>query len=279
MSLVTPTVPAASAPEVAVSQPTQVSPGHLNQAAPSTEPAPEFTNPLLDRSEYSEEDLTGTHLEPTQSDEPEESTEELDDTVEPAATLADMVGSELMQDPGSSLVARGLERLCKGKVDHNRAFGQAIAHDDARFIDVAYLKEVLGDDAEEAKQAAEFLLNYADTYAANLQTKLYSSVEGGEEAVRVAARHFNDTATPAEKALVTQMLDSGNFEYMQHAIKLMTERTKGVMPQHRPQTFGTPTGLQPISRDEFGKAVIENPNMSQGDYEKLRQRLAAGFRK
>lgn len=278
MTISNPDVPAAGVPAVATTQPSQISPAHLLSPATEQEEQAPVTNSLLDRSTLDPENLTDAHLEPSEKKEPLVD-EEIDEPEETPATLADMVGAELMQDPGSSLVARGLERLCKGKVDHNRAFGKAIANEDARFIDTEYLKEVLGDDAEEAAQAAEFLMGYAETYAQNLQNKLYEGVEGGQEAVQVASRHFNDTATDAEKALVAQMLDSGNFEYMQHAIKLITERAQGVLPKHRQQTFGTPTGLQPMSREEFGKAVMDNPNMSQSDYEKIRQRLAAGFRK
>lgn len=262
-----------------VSTPGQITPSGLNQT--ETQPEQEQgVNPLLDRS-VPTDNLTDAHLEPTEDPE-EDSVLELEETDsssdEPPATLAEMVGSELMNDPGCSLVARGLDRLCKGKVDHNRAFGNAIENDDPRFIDEAYLREVLGDDADEAIQSAKFLLDYADTYTADLQQRLYASVEGGEEALKVAAKHFNTTATPADKKLVATLLDSGNMEYMQHALQLITQGAKGVMPKHRAQTFGSPTGLQPISRADFGKAVIDNPNMSPSDYEKLRERLAASFR-
>lgn len=274
-----PAVPLATAPEMSVdaSQPGTVRPTALQtQAAPEEET--QGVNPLLDRSEP--QNLTDAHLERTSEDEPVEAQETPEDSTEQAepATLADMVGSELMQDPGCSLVARSLERLCTDKVDHNRAFGNAIENDDARFIDEAYLREVLGDDAEEAIASAKYLLDYADTYAEKLQQSLYESVPGGEEAVQLAAKHFNSTATAEDKRLVATLLDSGNMEYMQHAIRLITDRAKGVMPQHKAQTFGTPTALQPLSRAEFGKAVLDNPSMTPAEYEKLRARLAAGLR-
>lgn len=274
-----PAVPLATAPEMSVdaSQPGTVRPTALQtQAAPEEEP--QGVNPLLDRSEP--QNLTDAHLEGTSEDEPVEAQETPEDSTEQAepATLADMVGSELMQDPGCSLVARSLERLCTDKVDHNRAFGNAIENDDARFIDEAYLREVLGDDAEEAIASAKYLLDYAGTYAEKLQQSLYESVPGGEEAVQLAAKHFNSTATAEDKRLVATLLDSGNMEYMQHAIRLITDRAKGVMPQHKAQAFGTPTALQPLSRAEFGKAVLDNPSMTPAEYEKLRARLAAGLR-
>ena len=274
-----PTVPLATAPEVSMdaSQPGQVRPTALQQQA-APEEAPESINPLLDRSEP--QNLTDAHLEGASEDEPVETQDTPEDSTEQEApaTLADMVGSELMQDPGCSLVARGLERLCTDKVDHNRAFGNAIENDDARFIDEAYLREVLGDDAEEAIASAKYLLDYAGTYAEKLQQTLYESVPGGEAAVQLAAKHFNSTATAEDKRLVATLLDSGNMEYMQHAIRLITDRAKGVMPQHTAQTFGTPTALQPLSRAEFGKAVLDNPSMTPAEYEKLRARLAAGLR-
>lgn len=274
-----PTVPLATAPEVSMdaSRPGQVHPTALQQQA-APEEAPQRVNPLLDRSEP--QNLTDAHLEGASEDEPVETQETPEDSTEQEApaTLADMVGSELMQDPGCSLVARGLERLCADKVDHNRAFGNAIENDDARFIDEAYLREVLGDDAEEAIASAKYLLDYAGTYAEKLQQTLYESVPGGEAAVQLAAKHFNSTATAEDKHLVATLLDSGNMEYMQHAIRLITDRAKWVMPKHTAQTFGTPTALQPLSREEFGKAVLDNPSMTSAEYEKLRARLAAGLR-
>ena len=266
--------------------PQQATPSHLYQPATAPEaavPDASALNPMFDRGTYEVtppgeptepvEPVTDAHLEPTE--EPDTDPDAVPDA--PPATLADMVGAELMQDPGCSLVARGLDRLCKDKVDHNRAFGKALENDDSRFIDETYLRDVLGDDADEAIQSAKFLLEYADKYAADLTKQLYSGVEGGEEAVKIASKHFNTTASQADKDLVTKLLDSGNISYMQHAVRLITDSAKGVMPVHRQQTFGTPTGIQPMSRAEFGKAVLDNPNMTETEYTKIRERLAASF--
>ena len=279
----------------------------LDTGAPAPAAAPagqEPISPLLDRTLIQGEKPSDAHLEgeqlpehlqrakdyadkynkdnkDNQADTPAEDSP-VDDplTVDDvkAETLAEMIGNELMQDPASKLVANSLIRLL-GDADHNRAFAQAIAEGDSRFIDEAYLREKLGDDADEAIQAARYLLDYAENYAENLQAKLYDSVPGGEQAVQLAARHFKETATPAEQKMIAHLLDSGDFELMQSAVQSMVERASAVIPQGRQQAHVTQAAVQPLTREEFGRKILENPNMSESQYAQLRSRLAAGMQR
>lgn len=288
-----------AAPEVQNSAPSGLDTGAPAPAAAPAEQAP--VSPLLDRSLIQGDNSSDAHLEgeqlpehlqrakdyadnyQNQADTPAEDTPV--DAEEPltvedvtAESLTDMIGNELMQDPASKLVANSLIRLL-GDADHNRAFAQAIAEGDSRFIDEAYLREKLGDGAEEAIQAAKYLLDYAENYADNLQAKLFESVPGGEQAVQLAARHFKETATPAEEKMVAHLLDSGDFELMQTAIQTMVERASAVIPQGRQQTHVTQSAVQPLTREEFGRKILENPNMSETQYAQLRSRLAAGMQR
>lgn len=290
------------APEVQSNAPVGMDTGAPAPAAAPAEQAP--VSPLLDRSVLqpspSDAHLEGEQLpehlqrakdyadnynknpQKDQAEAPAEDTP-VDDTPltvddVKTETLADMIGKELMQDPASRLVSQSLIRLL-GDADHNRAFAQAIAEGDSRFIDEAYLREQLGDNAEEAIQAAKYLLDCAENYAENLQAKLYESVPGGEQAVQLAARHFKETATPAEQKMIAHLLDSGDFELMQSAINSMVERASAVIPKGGQQTHVTQAAVQPLTREEFGRKILENPNMSETQYAQLRTRLAAGMQR
>lgn len=268
----------------------QIPAGAPEPGAPAAAPAAaqqQPVNPMLDRSLMPDAQgnpapqLSDAHLEAIPEpapQQPEPSTEPVQVQDSEAASLRDMIGQELMQDPGASLVANSLLRLMGDKADHNRAFARAIAEGDVRFIDVAYLQDTLGADADEAIRAASYLLDYADNYTANLQQRLYSEVPGGEQAVQLAARHFRETATPAEHKMIVRLLDSGDFELMQYAVQTLVERAKGVMPPTGQQVHGTPQGVQPMTREEFGKAVLDNPTMTEQQYAMLQKRLAAGMR-
>lgn len=267
---------------------------------PTQQTAPAELNPMLDRSlapgnqpepsdahlggntEYN--DLPEHVLKARQQGNPEEPAEPDYEAPEPveashAENLTDMIGQELMQDPGTSLIAQSLIRMMQGKADHNRAFARAIHEGDARFIDEHYLRETLGDDADEAIKAASYLLDYASTYADQMRERLYSSVQGGEQAVQLAARHFRETATPTEQKAITRMLDSGDFELMQYAVQTLVDRAKGIMPAQHQQMHVTPSAVEPLTREEFGRMVLNNPGMSEQQYEALRTRLAAGLRR
>ena len=286
----------ATAPEVQGNAPAGLDTGNPVPAPAPAEQAP--VSPLLDRTliqgnsndAHIEGEQLPEHLQRAkdfaenyqkQADQPAEDTPvdtplTVDDVK--ASSLTEMIGNELMQDPASKLVANSLIRLL-GDADHNRAFAQAIAEGDSRFIDEAYLREKLGDNADEAIQAAKYLMDYAENYTANLQAKLFDSVPGGKQAVQLAARHFKETATPAEQKMIAHLLDSGDFELMQSAVQSMVERASAVIPQGRQQTHVTQAAVQPLTREEFGRKILENPNMTDTQYNQLRARLAAGMQR
>lgn len=249
-------------------------------------PAPEGVLPMLDRTQFQEPEQGAPVGDALLEGEPQDVAPEQtpDQQPEPdsfeSETLQDMIGGELMQDPGASLVANSLIRMMQG-ADHNRAFAKAIEHGDARFIDTAYLEEKLGPDlAQEAIKAAEYLVGYADRYVEDLKQRLFSTVPGGEQALQLAAKHFRTAAPAEEHKAVARMLDSGDLEIMQYAVRQIM-RYGSDLPQGavapQPRHTVAPTGLQPLSRAEFGKAVLDNPNMSEQEYNQLSARLQASM--
>lgn len=227
----------------------------------------EATNPLLDREPQSNEQAPVQ-----QQEEAPESVEE-----KPAPTsLSELIEHEFEGDPAANMVYRSLERML-GDADTERAFLKAIEEDDPRFIDTAYLQEVCGENTPEIVRMAEYLFGYADRMQQQLQTQLYANVPGGYEGAQLAAKHFKATATPEQQEIVRALLDSGDMRLMQHGIQQIMQSAQGTVPQHRPGITGMAQGVQPMTRAEFGKAVLANPNMSTAEYNKLRERLAAGL--
>lgn len=244
---------------------------------PDTAPAPEQTpvsNPLVDRGQVSDvaRDLESHSVEDLPP-EPEADAEQPE-----AQTLEEMVSLEIQQDPNAKWAYLSLQRLLSDKVDAQRAFGKAITEDDTRFIDEAYLREVLGEDADAAIEAATYLHNYAEQHVAKLEQELYSTVEGGEEALKVAALHYAKVAPPEEQGVIAALLDSGDIVKMKYAVRQIMQAGATALPQARAQTFGTPSAQQGISREEFGRTIMQNPNLDDNAYEKLRERLALGLR-
>jgi len=236
----------------------------------------DVTNPLLDRSAVQGAQEPGADQQAGAAGEPGGDEPQDQAPAEEPTSLGELIESEFSGDPAASLVYKQLERLT-ADIDVERAFGKAILEGDPRFIDEQYLREAIGDQADEARQMAEYLFGYAERMQEKLQEQLYADIPGGYEGARTAAMHFKKTATPEQQELVRAMLDSGNMQLMRHGLQQIMQHSRGTVPQHRPAVVGTTQGVQPMTRAEFGKAVLANPNMSQAEYAKLRQRLAAGL--
>ena len=254
--------------------------GAVGTDAPGAQGASDdVVNPLLDRSavEGTQEPGADQQADPTgepgkpEGDEPQDQA-----PAEEPTSLGELIESEFSGDPAASLVYKQLERLT-ADIDVERAFGKAILENDPRFIDEQYLREAIGDQADEARQMAEYLFGYAERMQQKLEEQLYADIPGGYEGARTAAMHFKKTASPEQQELVRAMLDSGNMQLMRHGLQQIMQHSRGTVPQHRPAVVGTTQGVQPMTRAEFGKAVLANPNMSQAEYNKLRERLAAGL--
>ena len=192
-------------------------------------------------------------------------------------SLQEMIGDELKADPQAGVIAAMLETVL-GEVDINRAFGKAVAEDDPRFIDEAYLKETLGPEkAKLAVDAAKQLLQHAERIGAQLEKELFTSVPGGEAAVKQAAAVFNQVADEPTKAAIARLLDSGDKASMQYALRqIITIATQsGKLVVHNEPGFGQPAAEKGLTRDEY-IAAINKPTLTDAEYQKLRAQRALG---
>ena len=202
-------------------------------------------------------------------------------SVEPEATptsITDMIGKELLDDPASRIAARTLQNLVKD-IDVARAFGAAYEHDDTTRIDKPYLVEKLGAAAaDEVLEVAEFLMGYADTVAEKMQNTFYSTVEGGKEQLEQSAAVFNKVADAETRAMVADMLDSGDMRYMQHAARIIQQTASKSGGQYKHNTLITASAATqaPLTREQY-IAAIQNPSLTPQAYDALRARYAASL--
>lgn len=197
-----------------------------------------------------------------------------------AGSVQDLVGAELMAEPLVATSVSLIEHLCGDKVDLDRAFGKAQEEGDARFIDAAYLKEVLGDNAAAVIQAATQVLAHAQTYGQRQAEAVFASVPGGKETLDKASDFFQANATPQQRAAIQRLLDSGDVEAMKYAaneiVKFASEQ--GGVVIHNAQPLGVPAAAKGLSRDEYIDALDKGRRFGfkQGEYEKLRAQRALG---
>ena len=193
-------------------------------------------------------------------------------------SITDMIGKELLDDPASRIAARTLQNLVKD-IDVARAFGAAYEHDDTTRIDKPYLVEKLGAAAaDEVLEVAEFLMGYADTVAEKMQNTFYSTVEGGKEQLEQSAAVFNKVADAETRAMVADMLDSGDMRYMQHAARIIQQTASKSGGQYKHNTLITASAATqaPLTREQY-IAAIQNPSLTPQAYDALRARYAASL--
>ena len=193
-----------------------------------------------------------------------------------SGSTSDLVG-ELASDPYAKPAVMYIDNICTGaKVDMQRAFSKAVEFGDARLIDEAYLSEKLGDNAAAVIAQATALFEYSAHKAQTAVQAVYAAV-GGEQVLRQAVQHFNQAASPEERAEVAYLMDSGNTALMQRAAQRIVQYGKQAGAVYSPQSqpMGKPSAARGLSKEEYIKA-ISNPKLSSHEYEKLREQRVLG---
>lgn len=243
-------------------------------AAVQPQASPESQQSLMTQREPAVQPQPEPQPAPAAQPEPEPAAEP-----EAAPTnITDMIGKELLDDPASRIAARTLQNLVKD-IDVARAFGAAYEHDDTTRIDKPYLVEKLGAAAaDEVLEVAEFLMGYADTVAEKMQNTFYSTVEGGKEQLEQSAAVFNKVADAETRAMVADMLDSGDMRYMQHAARIIQQTASKSGGQYKHNTLVTASAATqaPMTREQY-IAAIQNPSLTPQAYDALRARYAASL--
>ena len=110
-------------------------------------------------------------------------------------------------------------------VDRGRALGNALTHGDPALIDVAYLREVGGKDAERLVTLAQGIVQHCTAAAAAATTAVYA-LAGGEANWDAATAAFNRSAPDHLKQFVKYSLDSGSASQVDAGAKAVVEFAK-----------------------------------------------------
>jgi len=136
-----------------------------------------------------------------------------------------------IQDPIIKSMAGILQSTGAG-LDLDRVLGKALAYGDPSLVDVAYLNEKGGANAQQLAEIAKGIVQAVDAKSTAITNEIYQSV-GGEAQWEQASAIFNSKAPAEIKAIVAQMLDSTNEVQIKAAAKVVAEfgRSSGLVPQ------------------------------------------------
>lgn len=148
----------------------------------------------------------------------------------PAATITAPAELATASDPVLSSMTAMFTGSAQG-IDITRALGNALTHGDARLIDVAYIREKGGANAEHLVTLAQGIISRVEQQAAE-GAKAVHAEAGGEQQWNVAVAAFNTHAPAHQKLVIRNMLDSGNPESIKAAAKSVVEfaRSSGQVP-------------------------------------------------
>lgn len=130
-----------------------------------------------------------------------------------------------IDDPIIKSMATVLQTVGKG-LDMDRAIGKAIADGRPDLIDVAYLREKGGANAEDLISIANGLVNAVSAKSNAVHAEVHA-LAGGKDGWDAGVAAFNTGAPQELRIVVAQMLDSGKDNLIKAAAKLVVEFSKG----------------------------------------------------
>lgn len=143
-----------------------------------------------------------------------------------------------IDDPIIRSMATVLQTVGKG-VDMNRALAAAIDRGDPSLVDVAYLREAGGANAEQLITIAKEVVSAIEAKATEVTAKVHT-LAGGEGAWNTSAASFNAAAPEELRLVVKQMLDSKQTKLIEAGAKIVVEfgKASGLVPKHAQSVQG-----------------------------------------
>jgi hypothetical protein len=186
--------------------------------------------------------------------------------------IADMI-TELQNDPQVKLAVTYLENAAAdGKLDTERALAKALTEMDTRFIDEAYIREVLKDKAQGFIDTARSMVEYA----VHKQTALIDEVHqaaGGAANWAQAVAAWKKNATPEEVEALSANLDSGNKSKVKYATDqiLKAAERSGQFIKHNSPVLGQNGRTDGLSAKGYQDALAKlGRNPTEQQYAELR---------
>ncbi len=178
-------------------------------------------------------------------------------------------------DPVLSSMTAMLTASAPG-LDIDRAIGKALAYGDPALIDLAYMGEKGGANAQHLIVMAKALVERVQVQAAAGEQAVFAAA-GGKDAWHAAAGVFDKNAPAHVKQVVKMMIDSGNASQMEAGAKMVVDfgKNSGLMPTAPGLVHAGAGGAgtaQALSREEFQTLHFKlNPN--DRDYNLQRDQL------
>lgn len=139
-------------------------------------------------------------------------------------------------------------------VDVQRAIGNAITHGNPALIDMAYLTEKGGAQAEQLKTIAKAIVDRVQSQTAAATDAVYQTA-GGKDQWSAAAAAFSQSAPVHLRQVVQQFLESGNPETIKAGAQTVLDfvRQGGLVavPGKQVQAGGGVGAAQALSKEAF----------------------------
>lgn len=182
-----------------------------------------------------------------------------------------------IDDPIIKSMATVMQTVGKG-VDLDRAIGKAIEDGRTDLIDVAYLREVGGANAQDLITIATGLVNAVAAKSASVSNEVHA-LAGGQANWDAGVAVFNQAAPSELRLVVAQMLDSGKEQLIKAGAKMVVEFSKnsGKLPNVNPllQTGASaPAAAQALDKVAF-QTELRKLDPNSRDFQAQREQLFA----
>lgn len=182
-----------------------------------------------------------------------------------------------IEDPIIKSMATVMQTVGKG-VDMDRAIGKAIEDGRTDLIDVAYLREVGGANAQDLITIATGLVNAVAAKSASVSNEVHT-LAGGQANWDAGVAVFNQAAPSELRLVVAQMLDSGKEQLIKAGAKMVVEFSKnsGKLPSIHPllqSGASAPAAAQALDKASF-QAELQKLDPQSRDFIEQRAQLFA----
>lgn len=182
-----------------------------------------------------------------------------------------------IDDPIIKSMATVMQTVGKG-VDMDRAIGKAIEDGRTDLIDVAYLREVGGANAQDLITIATGLVNAVAAKSASVSNEVHA-LAGGQANWDAGVAVFNQAAPSELRLVVAQMLDSGKEQLIKAGAKMVVEFSKnsGKLPTVNPllqSGASAPAAAQALDKVAF-QTELRKLDPNSRDFQSQREQLFA----
>lgn len=193
-------------------------------AVPPANAAPGFVLPVLPAAGATNEELVAAVAKLTAAM-AEKPAPVVPAVVEPAVNSLNALDPSTIEDPTLRSMAGAFKMLGTG-LDFDRIFAKAIDAGDPKLLDLAYLREKAGANADGLVGLAESIVNFTNQQAIQQTAAIYA-LAGGEPQWQAATAAFNANAPAEYKMAVKQLIDSGVKSNIEAGAKLVTQFALG----------------------------------------------------